>query len=576
MMTSTDNRICRAIASILHAHGVRDVVMSPGTRNAPLITAFRAGGRFQTQSVVDERSAAFVALGICSVVKRPVALVCTSGTALYNYAPALAEAYYRKLPLIAISADRPAEWIGQNDSQTLQQAGALHEIVKQSYNIGVDSRQGDGWYAERQINAAVLAAKTAPHGPVHINVQLAEPLNGLVEVEENDENADAEHFMVVREITPEAMFSVARMRELSIALASPRKVMIVVGFMSPDAVMRKAITKLAKMPNVVVLCENISNLGGVDGVVGNIDATLSSIQPSELDDFCPDVVVSVGGALVTRQLKAFLRSHKARECWSIGYERGLVDCFQQLTMQITADAPLFMRGLASAMQIHCQPSAYRDIWLAKSRQAKRVTTQFVESAPWCDLKLFATLLRSLPATWNLEYSNGTAIRYAQLFPDTKTHSTGCNRGVSGIDGSTSTAVGVADAYRKAPTLLITGDMSATYDIGALFSQLPAARFKMLVVDNGGGGIFRFIKSTSALPDLDECLAMRLSTPFVDVARRLGFACFEVSDIEQLEATLPAFISESSRPAMLVAHTSGELSAVELRRYFKVLQNKETI
>jgi 2-succinyl-5-enolpyruvyl-6-hydroxy-3-cyclohexene-1-carboxylate synthase len=165
------------LATLLASHGVKRAVLSPGSRNVPLLVAVSKEPSIETEVVVDERSAAFMALGMASISGCPVALVCTSGTALLNYAPAVAEAYYRHIPLVVVSADRPHCWIDQDDSQTIRQQGALASIVKASYDISADAvTPDDDWYANRVINDALINATTGCKGPVHINMQINEPL----------------------------------------------------------------------------------------------------------------------------------------------------------------------------------------------------------------------------------------------------------------------------------------------------------------------------------------------------------------------------------------------------------------
>lgn len=575
-ISTSDNIVARAVASLLRDHGVKDVVMSPGSRNAPLITAVRAIDEFAVRMVVDERSAAFVALGIAITVRRPVALICTSGTALYNYAPAVAEAFYRRVPLIVVSADRPPEWIGQDDSQTLVQPGALANIVKRTYALPALGRDGDLWCAVRMLNDAMLRATALPAGPVHINVPIDEPLSGLVSL---DEAMLTDHFPVVESVSATPDLSTARYRMLATSLASPQRVMIVAGFMPADSMVRKAVARLAAIGNIAVLAENTSNLWGTEGVIGNIDATLAAMR-GRGDDFeaemVPDIVVSVGGALVSRHLKQFLRRHSDRIIhWQVGVTDGLVDCFRSLSKSIDVEPGFFLRGIASGLQVHLTPSTYGRRWQALSADADAATSRYASDLPWCDFRLFAAVAPRIPRQWNLHFSNGTAIRYGQLFTALRPHAVECNRGVSGIDGSTSTALGASLAYGRAPTLLITGDMSALYDVGALFSPLVTPRLKVLLVDNGGGAIFRFIASTRHLPSLDDSFALGCTTPFDEVGRVLGFAVEEVSSEEELRRKWPRFAAECECPAMLVAHTDGALSASLLDKFFTALESRQT-
>lgn len=561
IMNNTDNYISRMLVDLLAGHGVKDAVVSPGSRNTPLLVALSRSADITVRVVVDERSAAFIALGISLVTGRPVAIVCTSGTALLNYAPAVAEAYYRRVPLIVISADRPEEWIDQDDSQTIVQRGALANYVKRSYDIPVEKAASDRWYANRMVNDAMLSAMSGRKAPVHINIQFDAPLGRMTET------ADATPRLISM-IDPAATLTTAQARQLGSTIASPRKVMIVAGFMSPDTVLNRALGRLASLPNFVVLTETTANLHGKE-FVDSIDSTLSAIGKNRLPDFKPDVVITLGGALVSRHIKQFLRSNPPEEHWHVGVARTTIDCFKCLTNRIELEPRVFFPLLASAMQPHRGECDYASRWAVMRSRAISLRQSFAARIPWCDFKAFSVLIPLIPRRWNVHYSNGTPIRYAQIFGEHEYHRCDCNRGVSGIDGCTSTAIGASLAYNGDVTLLVTGDMSALYDLGALACNYITPRFKIVVIDNGGGGIFRFIPSTDKLDILDECFSVsNLRLPLPQLADGFGFSYFEASDESGLRQAFASFRDEKSRPAMLRIVTDGALSADVLKNYFE--------
>ncbi|MDE5688160.1 MAG: 2-succinyl-5-enolpyruvyl-6-hydroxy-3-cyclohexene-1-carboxylic-acid synthase [Paramuribaculum sp.] len=571
-MVNTLKPICRDLASQLAARGVRFAVLSPGSRNAPIIMALEREAGIETKVVVDERSAAFIALGYASVSNEPVAIVCTSGTALLNYAPAVAEAFYRKVPLIVISADRPEEWIDQDDSQTLRQYEALANFVKASYDLPDSDNPDMLWYANRQINDALINAVTGRPAPVHINVQLSEPLGAAGEIPD-------EKTRTITVVEPARTLETARARELGKCLASPRKVMIVAGFMSPSPQLNKALRRLAAMPNFVVLTETISNLHGNE-FVSRIDTTLSEMTPEERAELAPDAVITLGGALVSRIIKSYLREIHPTDHWHVGLSHTTVDCLKSLTTRIDMKAEDFFPQLASAMQPHTQPSRYGDRWRIIRDRAISTHQAYTAGAPWSDLKAFATLLPMLGKGTNLQLSNGTPVRYSQLIGDTAFHRCDCNRGVSGIDGCTSTAIGASLAY-SGLTVLITGDMSAQYDIGALATADIPHGFRMIVVRNGGGGIFRFIKSTSQLPELEKNFAASstVSLPLEKIAGAFGFRFFSASGESELRKVMKEFINPSIGPAILAIDTPAEISAQVLKDYFnrnQIFKNRNNV
>lgn len=571
--SSTDKTICRDLASQLRARGVRFAVLSPGSRNAPIAIAIERTPEINTLVVIDERSAAFIALGYATISNSPVALVCTSGTALLNYAPAVAEAFYRKIPLIVISADRPFEWIDQDDSQTIRQFEALTNIVKASYTIPDNDSSQNRWFANRIINDALATALSGRTAPVHINIQLDEPLNIITD-------CDSDHFRNIELVEPTQSISPDTVKELALRLTSPTKVMIVAGFLPPQPHVNNALARLSHLPNVVILTETVANLHS-PGFISCIDTTLSALTNQERQDLAPDVVITLGGALISRMIKSWLRDISPITHWHVGLTHTTVDCFRSLTTRINMEPQQFFPALAAAIQCNSQASSYALKWQVLRNKAISTHQAYITRAPWSDLKAFATIMPLLPKNCNVQLSNGTPIRYAQLMGNSTTHRTDCNRGVSGIDGCTSTAIGAAIAYPQALTVLITGDMSAQYDISALtVSPLPST-LRIIVIANSGGGIFRFINSTKALPEREKNFAasQTMNLPLKELATAFNFRYFAADSETSLRNCIPSFIDSKSTPAILEIKTPPQTSADVLTNYFTrnlTYQNKEQI
>lgn len=559
MSLNTINYACRCIVEILQEGGVEEVVACPGSRNTPLLIALSRCPKLKTTVVVDERTAGFIALGKALVSESPVAVVCTSGTALLNFAPAVAEAYYRKVPLFVISADRPVEWIDQDDSQTIRQFRAFQNFVKNSYDIPAYVAGDTKWYVNRIINDALISVRMQPVGPVHVNVQIPEPIGKLMEVADPKERQ-------IRLVEPVPELGADTLTDLAALLESPSKVMVIAGFSAPDEALNRALKSLSRLPNVVVLTETLANLRG-DDFVSEIDATLSAMSEREREELAPDVVISFGGALVSRMVKQYIRDTRPAQHWHVGHALTTVDCFMSLTLRIELDPAAFFGCLAEKLSPDGRVSDYRRRWIVARDAARSLHQSYVARAPWSDLKAFSVMMPRIPGNYNLQLSNGTPVRYAQLFGGFAFHRSDCNRGVSGIDGSTSTALGAMTVYKSAPTLLITGDMSAQYDVGALGSGLLSSAFKMIVMCNGGGGIFHFIKSTRDLDIVDRCFDQPCSFPAERLSQAYGLRYFEAVDEDSLRASLPEFLNETEKPAMLAVITDGELSGEVLAGYF---------
>lgn len=558
-MEITTKESCKIISNLLQQHGIKHAVVSPGSRNAPLIVALARSSELTKTVIIDERSAAFVALGIASASNEPVALVCTSGTALLNYAPAVAEAYYRKIPLIVISADRPMEWIDQDDSQTLRQYEALSNYVKRSYNI--PARCDDEtmrWYVNRIVNDAIITANTGRRAPIHINVQIDEPLNEPAMLYK-----PVPFERVIEIITPGKELPGEKEKELLQQL-NGKKILIIAGFNQPDKELNQTLENLSRRANIVVMTESISNLKSVN-FISSIDRTLSVMDENSRKDLTPDIVMTLGGALVSRHIKQYMRSSKPKEHWHIGITDATIDCFTVLTKRIETDAASFFRQISNELEISVA-SEYSRKWHDFARLSESSHKKYVCHSPWSDLTALDIVFDAIPDEWNVHLSNGSVVRYAQLFDTTRFNRIDCNRGVSGIDGSTSTAIG-ASVVNVDTTLLITGDMSAQYDIGALAASCISSSFKMIVLNNGGGGIFRFVKSTADLPELEAYFVAEVKLPLKQIAEGYGFKYMCATMQSELQLALDFMRKENSSPVILEIRTPGEESAQVLKGYF---------
>ena len=569
-MTTTDKTSCRILSTLLQAHGVEEVVISPGSRNTPIILALDANKHITKRVVIDERVAAFIALGIAQTTSKPVAIVCTSGTALLNYAPAIAEAYYQGVPLIVISADRPMQWIDQDDSQTIRQYDALSNIVKKSYDIPEFAPNDEEmqWYANRVINDALLTASDRRKGPVHINIQLNQPLSETIEIDEPTERK-------ISSLATETSIDTLIIESL-IEDIKDKKILIIGGFNEYNSEINRSLQQLSLNDNIVVLTETISNVKG-GNILTNIDRIIAPLSETELESLRPDIVISFGGALVSRYVKQFLRKCRPQRHFSIGYTHTTIDCFKSLTDRVDIMPDKFFRLLVDKCgQIdssdNCLQASYRGLWQKYDVISLASHKRYLSECPWSDLKAFSIIadaLQSHPQECAISLSNGTPIRYFQLFDSIKYSTCYCNRGVSGIDGSTSTAIGItiglSRIYPQTESLLITGDMSFSYDIGALATRFIPDNFKIIVFNNSGGGIFRFIPSTARLPQLEEYFAVKPSIKIDLLSQAYDFTHYQAETEQQLRTVIDSFLNHKGK-AILEIVTPPEVSGEILRKY----------
>lgn len=512
MQTTIHNNIA-ILAKLCAEKGITDIVLSPGSRNAPISIAMNREPGLRCHVVVDERCAAFVALGMAQKSNRCVATVCTSGTALLNQAPAIAEAYHQEIPLLVISADRPEEWIDQADSQTMRQNNVLHNFVKQSYTLPKADDKTGCWFANRMVNEAINTANSGRRGPVHLNVPCDVPLYDTVEQDL-------------------AVTDILRSCDISVNLPTlrHRKVMLLAGFLQPNEQLNQIAQQLAKA-GVAVMAENLSNLKG-DGIVNNIEPVFASLNDKEASNLQPDLLIVVGGAIVSKHAKMFFRSHPAAETWRVGLEENIIDTFQHITSQITCTPLSFLNELCQ--QLTVEGDSYAKFWQQRSLAQEQLLAD--DYGQWNEKGIFNVLLQSLPLGSDLHLSNGTSVRNGQLWNNHRELHFFANRGVSGIDGCTSTAIGSALLNAGKQTTLITGDLCFLYDSNALWNNEFPTNLRIFIINNNGGGIFRKLDGPSKVDEFEQFFVTPHQVNIQALCAAYGISYQKAENMEQLQNT----------------------------------------
>jgi 2-succinyl-5-enolpyruvyl-6-hydroxy-3-cyclohexene-1-carboxylate synthase len=549
------------LAAVLLDKGIRDIIISPGSRNAPLINTFTAIDGFRCLNIVDERCAAFFALGMALKLNRPVAIACTSGSAVLNYAPAIVEAYYQKVPLLVLTADRPPEWIDQGDGQTIRQGNIYANYIKGFFNLSdrIETEE-DVWFAGRLLHQALNTLLYPEAGPVQINVPFPEPLYGLT-----DDRLPEIKPIVLRDIDAVLPEDTAQLL-VHTWNSHPRR-MILTGQMAPDPKLNAFLNNLAADSSVAVLTETLANLSGLR-FNGCIDNALSAI--GEEATYRPDLLITVGGQIVSKKIKAFLRKHKPAVHWHFSPSGEHMDTFMSLTDVIPAQPHNLLQKLKDAMQPHV--SDYGDQWRDLDRISNERNGSFLQDCPFCDLKAFESILSRLPAGSVLHLSNSTPVRYAQLFHYTTPPVFQSNRGTSGIDGVVSTAAGYASAAPDQINTVITGDLAFLYDSNALWIKHLPGNLRIIVINNGGGGIFRFIDGAPNMPELETHFEARHRLEAAGVARAFGIDYFAACSEDELKTGLDRLYDlGNNQVSLLEIITPTELNAVILKQYFNYLK-----
>ena len=542
------------LAEVLKSFGIEHIVLSPGSRNGALATHFSHHPDFKTYSIVDERSAGFVGLGMAQQIQKPVVLCCTSGSALANYYPAVTEAFYQNIPLIILSADRPSHLIDNFDGQTIRQENLLEKHSYHNTQLLEDDSTESLTDNLGLIKNAVLSC-IQNSGPVHLNMPFSEPLY------EFQETIDIhfEEFKIPKTENPKI-----EIEKLVDSWNSAQKKMVLVGVQNPDEKLNEWIQKLAADDSVVILTETTSNLHS-KRFFNKIDSVIFSLDEQILGKLKPEILLTIGQNVVSKKVKNFIRAHKPSEHWHLD-ANWQPDTFQCLTEKIKCQPLPFLEEFVTKIQP--LPSTYFNDWNSIRLEKEVLQKEFSEKQSFSDFKVFEKLIQTYPENTQVQYSNSSVIRYAQLFDHSNRQEIFCNRGTSGIDGCTSTAVGAAMVNEK-QTILISGDISFFYDSNGLWNTYIPKNFRIILINNGGGNIFKIIPGPENSGLVEEVFETRHQLNAKPLAELFGFEYSFITSMDELNLQLETFYSKSEAPKIMEINTSEIENAQIQRDYFKI-------
>jgi len=545
------NSLAQTVIQLCKTKQIKHIIISPGSRNAPLTIGFTSNPFFECYSIVDERCAAFFALGIAQQLDEPVALICTSGSALLNYYPAIAEAFYSDIPLVVLSADRPKHLVGIGDGQTINQENVFANHILYSANL----KESEQNCNEEDINEAFNIA-IGQKGPVHVNIPFAEPLyefvdEPLVHPKGIEFNAD---LVEVEDLTKYG----------SIWYNAKRK-LVLVGTNPPNDIEQYYLDELACDGSVIVFTETTSNLHH-DNFFPSIDKIIAPLNTSEFEKLQPDIVLTFGGLIVSKKVKAFLREFKPKHHWHVDSKKAN-DTFFILSKHFKCPVNSFFKAFLNNYE--STQSDYFNYWNTIKQARHQKHADYLGKIPFSDLVVFETILKSIPNNSMLQLSNSATVRYAQLFNLNKTLKVFCNRGTSGIDGSTSTAIGAATVFEE-QTVFITGDLSFFYDSNALWNNYIPKNFRIIVINNGGGGIFRILPGNKNTEKFDTFFETNHQLSAKQLCEMYGFEYSCAKDLTQINTILKTYYNESNTPKLLEIITPTKVNDGVLLNYFKNL------
>mgnify|MGYP003601537755 FL=1 len=554
MKQFSSKRSIQLLAYLLKEYGIFNIVISPGSRNAPLSIHFSETDEFNCYSIVDERSAAFVGLGMAKSEKKPVAITCTSGSASANYYPAITEAFYQNVPLLILTADRPTDFVDIFDGQTIRQNAIFAQHSYGDFQLLEDGKENAD---EENFNLIKKAIELCfeKQGPVHINIPLEEPLYQLV--------SELPTFPPVEKTIQKKQYELPS--NLAAEWNLSKRILILVGTRDYSEELEMQLGQLVKNHSVVVLTEATSNIKHPK-FFSHIDRYIFNFSEEDFKTYAPDLLVTIGQNVVSKKVKQFLRKAKPKNHWHI-HEIWQPDTFFSLTEKIETQPEIFFKKLLNFIKLEPQP--YFNLWdvLRDKRDLKH--KDYCLKTPFSDFKFFEILSEKLPENINLHFSNSSAIRYAQLF-DFQKNKIFCNRGTSGIDGSTSTAMGFAMKSAQ-QTVLVTGDLGFFYDINGLWNNYIPPYTRIIIFNNGGGDIFKIIPGPGSTNALEEFILTKHHKNAEYIAKHFGFSYTKVSDEDTLSRVLDNFFKQDVKAKILEVDTSAIENSEILKGYFEFLK-----
>lgn len=544
------------LVEICRLEGVKHIVVSPGSRNAPLINLFADNSFFNLHSIVDERAAAFYALGIALATQQTVAMVCTSGSAALNYAPALAEAFYRNIPLVAITADRPPHLIDQQDNQTIRQNNIYNNFIKKSIALEIPQNIKQLENQNSLIGKVIYEAHTDIKGPIHINVPIDEPL--YLAPPPISKISGQKH---------QIKNNTAHIDTLLSYWKKSNKTIILVGQSLPSTKISKSLSKISESHMAVVLAEAISNVK-IPEAISALEQLMAYAENNKSKKYEPQLLISTGGHVVSKRLKMWLQKQKNIVHIRISTSSDNIDTYNNLSYNTTGNIEQIFEQLSNCSKT--PEEEYYMLWKNMAEQSSLVHQHFVSNAAFSDLTAIDSVIKNIESNTVLHLGNSMSVRYAQLFNLNKFDAVFANRGVSGIDGSVSTAAGYALQSNK-QNVLIVGDLGFVYDSNALWNNQFPHNLKIIVINNSGGGIFRLLHDDINNKNFENYIETKNCANIQKIAEAFNIQYYKCQSQSRIEIEMNKFF-QNKNAAILEITTLKVENTIIYKKYFDTLQN----
>lgn len=546
----SDIKSIQYIIAFLKAYNIRHIVLSPGTKNIPFAHSVESDDFFTCYSIVDERSAAFFALGLMQELREPIAISCTSGTAVANYSSAVYEAWYQKLPLVIITADRHPYYLNQLEDQMIPQQNIFSKVCKKAVQLPIIENDKDAWYCNRLLNEVFLELRSNGDGPIHINVPVE---TGIVSF--NTPELPEPRIIQRLVVNQNNQLWVDKIN----ALKKAKKILLIYGQNHPiskeeEDIIHTFTTKY----NCAIAVDHLSNIK----LSSTIETFMISriISDEDFDTLMPEIVISLHGNY-TSYIRNKLVNKKGFEHWLIDSSGDVADPFKCLTTIFKCSSTEFFEHFVANNTNNISENMYLKAWRDK------INTLKTSTIPFSDLYVVQKFMHLIPENSILHLANSSSVRLAQHFELKKSISVYCNRGTNGIDGSCSTFMGSAIAHKDLSFLLI-GDLSFFYDMNAIWNRYVGKNIRILLNNNEGAGIFHYNIGKEKIPTLNLHTAAEHFSSAKAWVESCGFVYLSAKTQEEFDENLPLFIEKSEKPIFFEVFTKKDEDAKILKSFYK--------
>ncbi|PSM51677.1 2-succinyl-5-enolpyruvyl-6-hydroxy-3-cyclohexene-1-carboxylate synthase [Campylobacter blaseri] len=559
----SDKKQATLLVGLLRAYDIKDVVISSGSRNGPFIHTFSGCDFFDCKTIVDERSAGYFALGLARASKKPVVLVCSSGTATLNYAPSIAEAYYQKVPLIVITADRPNYYISQMENQCLNQDGIYNNFILKSVVLPLQDDDKALWYSRRKINE-LLSLAILKNSPVHFNVPFEEPLHNLI-----NEPLSVQNRVNLARI--DAKLDENELAKFRDNLNKSSKILIIAGQNLQEKSF-ESLKEFAKNTNAIILGEHLANLEKNDNTIWQVDLVVAKILNTTPNEFKPDLLITFEGQVISKNIKKYLKTFKPKFHYHISNDdNNFIDTYEALSDVLPLSVSCFFRQIKEFKK---DDKSYLEIWKKTANLVEKTYQNYLKELPFCDMSVYSEISKMLPKNSIVHLGNSSPIRYMIL----NKPKDGCkylsNRGVSGIDGSFSSAVGYASKDEKINTVIL-GDLSFLYDSNAMWNGYLKENLKIILVNNGGGNIFGFLEQLENSPSYEKHFFAKHNIEASGFAKTFGLSYAKATNLQELKENLyKMYNCKCEKPQILEVFTNPNLNTKSYKNLYKKIKGEK--